>query len=143
MMSSRGSWLLNRKFSANRITVSSSSTSHRPRVTRYRDRPATDPPRLSRRAAATPARNTKPGAQTCVIQRVRNSSGVVRARSSAWKSMASAWKNSRTWSSAMIAITRPRTASMLVRRAWSRVMGGSCYEFPPRDVENRPAAPTS
>ena len=137
MMSSTGSWALNRKFSAKRITVISSSTSHSPRVARYRDSSATEPPRLSRRAAARPARNTKPGAQTWVIQRVRNRIGVVRARSSAWKTMASAWKNSRTWSSAMIAITSPRTASRLVIRASARVIAGHATNLRGGDVENR------
>ena len=83
MMSNTGSWAVKRKLKANRMTVSSRSTSHRPRVHKYRDRLATEPSRRSRRAAATPARKTNPGAQTCVIQRVRNRIGVVRARSSA------------------------------------------------------------
>ena len=57
--------------------------------------------------------------------------------------MASAWKNSRTWSSAMIAITSPRTASMLVIRASARVIAGHATNFAAGDVENRPAAPTN
>ena len=41
----------------------------------------------------------------------------MRARSSGEKLMAPAWKKSRVWSSAMMTITAPRSASTAVRRA--------------------------
>ena len=51
-------------------TVSSSTTSHRPRVSRNRASRAGSLPLAPCSQAETPARNTNVGAQKCVTQRV-------------------------------------------------------------------------
>ena len=62
-------------------SVSSRKISHSPRVTRNRDNSALLLPRASCKYAPVPARNTKTGAQKCVIQRVKNRAIFVRERS--------------------------------------------------------------
>src|SRR5256885_15791382 len=60
-----------------RSTVSSRKISHRPRVHRNRDNDDVGFPRNAWKYAPVPARNTNSGAQKWVIQRVKNSIGVV------------------------------------------------------------------
>src|SRR3954465_12183486 len=105
------------------MKVSSSRMSIRPRVMRYRARS----PRATFRPcrnAAVPAKNTNPGAQKCVIQRVKNTPGV--------GPPAGTPEYTRTWSIALRTITRPRTMSIDVRRFVSGVRGaaGGAYVVP-------------
>jgi hypothetical protein len=67
----------NVKYQPTETTVSSSSTSQRPRVRKNRLIWDTVRPRVSEREAPNPARRKKTGAQKCVTQRVRKSAGVV------------------------------------------------------------------
>jgi len=67
----------NVKYQPTDTTVSSSSTSQRPRVRKKRLISGTVRPRASERLAPNPARRKKTGAQKCVTQRVRKSAGVV------------------------------------------------------------------
>jgi hypothetical protein len=60
---------------ANRNSVSSSSTSHNPRITRNRESAARDCTFCPYRYAAVPARKTNAGAQKWVTQRVKNTAG--------------------------------------------------------------------
>ena len=53
-----------------RNSVSSSTTSHRPRVKRNHDTSPAVAPRSRRRPTPSPARSAKVGAQRCVTQRV-------------------------------------------------------------------------
>jgi hypothetical protein len=69
------------KLYASRITVSSRSTSHIPRVSRNPASWLRERPRRHQNQAPSPAVMMNTGAQKCVTHRVRNSSGVVRARS--------------------------------------------------------------
>ena len=64
------------------------------------------------RKADVPASKTNTGAQKCVIQRVKNSSGVVSARVVGSEYHVPKPKYMRTWSNAMITITSPRRRSM-------------------------------
>src|SRR3954453_23104747 len=73
------------KVTPNRTTVTSSTTSHNPRVKRKRDKSRLLLPRASCKYAPVPASKTKTGAQKCVIQRVRNNQTVVFERSSGSK----------------------------------------------------------
>src|SRR5262245_60670776 len=88
------------KVHAQRSTVSSSSTSHSPRVTRKRARPGGF---LPCRSALVPARKKKAGAQKCVIQRVKKTPGV--------DPPAGTPEKTRTWSIAIRTIARPRRRS--------------------------------
>ena len=91
------------------ITNTSSTISHRPRASRNRASSAGG----RRRAispALVPARNTKVGAQKCVIQRVANSSGPTAA--AVGSCTEPTMTKSRTWSSAISTITSPRSMSI-------------------------------
>ena len=78
------------------MIVSSTITSHTPRVQRNRDRSALVVPGRSRRKnAPSPAVNMNTGAQMCVIQRVKNSAAVVRDKSSGEKDIAPMCRKSR------------------------------------------------
>ena len=61
-------------------------------------------------AVPTPVRRKKTGAQICVIQPVKNSAGVVVAKSVGLA--AKSPKKSRLWSSAMTMMMRPRSRSI-------------------------------
>src|SRR3982074_3177382 len=98
------------------MTVTSRITSHRPRVTRKIERSRRGLPRCHQRKAPSPAVNMKTGAQKCVTQRVMNNVGVVVARLVGDDDIAARWMKSRTWSSAMMIMIRPRTASIESRR---------------------------
>ena len=80
---------------ANRNTVSSNTTSQRPRVQRKRDNWLLVRPQLNQKNAPSPVVNMKTGAQKCVIQRVKKRAAVVRVRSSGWKDIAPEWYDSR------------------------------------------------
>ena len=67
---------------------------------------------LREMAAETPDRNTKDGAQKCVIQRVKKNNGVVAARSVGLWVWDQVWRKSRLWSRAMMTMTKPRAISM-------------------------------
>ena len=62
--------------------------------------------------AEIPARKRKAGAQKCVIQRVKKSSGVVVAKSVGDEYQVPYAKYIRTWSRAMMTMTMPRNKSM-------------------------------
>src|SRR5262249_13859674 len=85
--------------------------SHRPRVSRNRDRSVLVRLFPIHKKAPIPAVKAKTGAQKCVIQRVRKRAVVVRARSVGRNDMAAALMKSRTWSMAMMMIIAPRRAS--------------------------------
>ena len=72
--------------------------------------------------ADTPDRNTKVGAQKCVMKRVKNIAGVVVFRSTGLLMNAGQWKKSRTWSIAMINITAPLRISIEPKRGFVPVM---------------------
>jgi hypothetical protein len=69
------------KKTPNFTTVSSSTINHKPRVTRNFDSSRLLFPRANCKYTLVPARNTKTGAQKCVIQRVKNSATFVRVGS--------------------------------------------------------------
>src|SRR5262245_63157290 len=75
------------KVAARRRAVTSSKTSHRPRLTRKAVRLSVWP-RPSQRKAPIPVVKKKTGAQRCVTQRVKKRATVVRVRSSGEKDMA-------------------------------------------------------
>ena len=96
------------------MMTTSMNNSHKPRVSRNFPSSA-GVLRATMRPALVPARNTNTGAQKWVIQRVKyrpnDTSGVF---TGSWT--APAMKKSRTWSSAMMMITSPRSMSMDVSR---------------------------
>ena len=76
--------------------------------------------------AEIPARKMNTGAQKCVIQRVKKSQGVVAARSVGEEYQVPSPKYMRTWSSAMMTMTMPRSKSMestllVVKLVWKEV----------------------
>ena len=77
------------KLKPNPTTVTSSTISQRPRVSRKRDSVALSLPLAHCRCAETPARNTNVGAHRCVTQRVAYRSAVVRVGSVGSKAKAS------------------------------------------------------
>jgi hypothetical protein len=100
-------------------TTISMNTSHRPRVIRNHAS-SRGVLRAAMSPALVPARNTNTGAQKCVIQRVKYS-GTETLGSCTGSCVEPVMKKSRTWSSAMMMITRPRNMSMEPRRyeRWS------------------------
>ena len=96
------------------ITSHSMAISHNPRLSRNAPSDA-GVLRAAIRPALTPARHTNAGAQKWVIQRVRKSARPTLG-STVGSCAAPAWKKSRTWSRAMITMTRPRTMSSDTRR---------------------------
>ena len=96
------------KYQPKLITVTSSRTSQRPRVSSSR----VSSPRVRRVPAIqalAPASRTNTGAQKWVIQRVPNSARFVRAMSVGSK--VTLVRKPRTWSSTMMTITSPRSRS--------------------------------
>src|SRR6516225_1362245 len=94
-----------------RFTTTSKKANQMPRVSRNQDKAGLDLPRVPERNAAVPARKMNVGAQKCVTHRVRKFAGVVVVRSVASKNNRSE-KKSRTWSSAIKIITKPRRQSI-------------------------------
>jgi hypothetical protein len=90
---------------ATRRTVSSSTISQSPRVSRNRE---TSGWRRAYRKALVPARNTNAGAQKCVIQRVK--------KTAAEGPPAGTPEKTRTWSMAIRAMTAPRRTSIDLMR---------------------------
>src|SRR5262245_48561629 len=103
------------KVQASRMSVSSSTISHAPRVARKRASSAR-PVRRPWRKAPAPARNTNTGAQKCVTQRIAKSCGEMLASGPS----GSAEKYTRTWSSAIKTITAPRRTSTPAKRSLAR-----------------------
>src|ERR1700755_796646 len=106
--------------------------SQKPRVKRNHESSLFVLPRRVERNAPVPARKTKVGAQKCVIQRVKKRPVQVCVGSSGSNAFAYAWKKSRTWSSAMMTITMPRTASTELSRARGSRRSPSRFVVPSR-----------
>ena len=110
-----------------KITLWNPGSKYNPKFTNVNSRRINQSPRLIKnflvstmlvflraRYTDVPARKTKMGAHKYVIQRVKKSKGVVVSRLVGFCVMDCECIISRTWSSAIMIITRPRVKSMLL-----------------------------